>query len=58
MARTTRYAPASQAAVDRLEPELVADLGIDISKVDQLVFKGMPENKSRWNEIWNEVKAA
>ena len=58
MARTTRYAPASQAAVDRLEPELVADLGIDISKVNQLVFKGMPENKSRWNEIWNEVKAA
>ena len=58
MARTTSYAPTSRVAIDRLEPELIEDLAIDTSKVSQLVFKEMPENKARWNEIWNEVKAA
>ncbi|MCW5751889.1 MAG: extracellular solute-binding protein [Alphaproteobacteria bacterium] len=58
MARNTRYAPASKAAIARLEPELVKDLGIDINNVGRLVFKDIPKDKSRWNEIWNEVKAA
>lgn len=58
MARTTRYAPSSKAAVEKLEPELVKDLGIDVSTIDRLVFKQVPPDKSRWNEIWNEVKAA
>lgn len=58
MARTTRYAPSSKVAISRLEPQLVKDLGIDIDKVNRLVFKEMPKDKSRWNEIWNEVKAA
>lgn len=58
MARTTRYAPASRAAVEKLEPELVRDLGIDTSRISRLVFKQVPPDKSRWNEIWNEVKAA
>lgn len=57
MARSTRYAPTTQAAVDRLEPALVEELGIDTSKIQQLVFKEVPPNKARWNEIWNEVKA-
>ena len=58
MARTTRYAPASKPAIARLEPKLVKDLGIDIDKVDRLVFKDIPKDKSRWNEVWNEIKAA
>ncbi|CAN5701195.1 spermidine/putrescine ABC transporter substrate-binding protein [soil metagenome] len=58
MARTTRYAPSSKTAVDRLEPELVKDLGIDPKNVSRLAFKEIPKDKSRWNEIWNEVKAA
>jgi spermidine/putrescine-binding protein len=58
MARATGYAPASEAAVARLEPALVAELGIDFSKVDRLVYKAQPPDKARWNEIWNEVKAA
>jgi spermidine/putrescine-binding protein len=58
MARTTRYAPTTQAAVDRLEPEMVQELGIDTSRIEQMVFKEIPPNKARWNEIWNEVKAS
>ncbi|TXL76034.1 extracellular solute-binding protein [Vineibacter terrae] len=58
MARTTRYAPASKTAIAKLEPQLVKDLGIDINNVDRLVFKDIPKDKSRWNEVWNEVKAA
>jgi spermidine/putrescine-binding protein len=58
MARNTRYAPASKAAIARLEPQLIKDLGIDINNVGRLVFKDIPKDKSRWNEIWNEVKAA
>jgi putative spermidine/putrescine transport system substrate-binding protein/spermidine/putrescine transport system substrate-binding protein len=58
MARTTRYAPASKSAVDRLEPEIVKDLGIDPKNVSRLTFKDIPKDKSRWNEVWNEVKAA
>ena len=58
MARNTRYAPASKAAVDRLEPAFVKDIGIDTSKLSRLVFKEIPPNKPRWEEIWNEVKAA
>lgn len=58
MAKTTRYAPASQAAIAKLDPKVVKDLGIDIKNVSRLVFKDIPKDKSRWNEIWNEVKAA
>jgi putative spermidine/putrescine transport system substrate-binding protein/spermidine/putrescine transport system substrate-binding protein len=58
MARQTRYAPSSKAAIARLDDKLIKDLGIDITKVDRLVFKDIPKDKSRWNEIWNEVKAA
>ena len=58
MARTTRYAPSSKPAISKLEPQLVKDLGIDITKVDRLVFKDIPKDKSRWNEVWNEIKAA
>jgi putative spermidine/putrescine transport system substrate-binding protein/spermidine/putrescine transport system substrate-binding protein len=58
MAKTTRYAPASKAAIARLDPKLVKDLGIDIKNVERLVFKDIPKDKSRWNEVWNEVKAA
>lgn len=58
MARTTRYAPASKASIAKLEPALIKDLGIDIGNVGRLVFKDLPKDKSRWNEIWNEVKAA
>lgn len=58
MARTTRYAPSSKRAIAALEPALVKDLGIDINNVSRLVFKDIPKDKSRWNEIWNEVKAA
>ena len=58
MARTTRYAPSSKAAISHLEPQLVKDLGIDIDKISRLIFKELPKDKSRWNEIWNEVKAA
>lgn len=58
MARESRYATTSKVATDRMEPAMVEDLGIDPAKVSQLVFKETPENKSRWNEIWNEVKNA
>lgn len=58
MAKETRYAPTSKAAVSRLDPKLVADLGIDIKSLSRLVFKEIPANKARWNEIWNEVKNA
>ncbi|MGE3477705.1 MAG: PotD/PotF family extracellular solute-binding protein [Rhodospirillaceae bacterium] len=58
MARYLGYAPSSKAAVDRLEPQLVKDLGIDPTKVNRLTFKGNPKDRSRWNDIWNEVKAA
>jgi spermidine/putrescine transport system substrate-binding protein len=58
MARYLGYAPCSKAAVDRLEPELVKELGIDTKAVSRLTFKGVPKDRSRWNEIWNEVKAA
>jgi hypothetical protein len=58
MARYLGYAPASKAAVDRLEPQLVKNLGIDPKAVNRLTFKDNPPNRSRWNDIWNEVKAA
>ena len=38
--------------------QLVKDLGIDPKNVSRLAFKEIPKDKSRWNEIWNEVKAA
>ncbi len=58
MARYLGYAPSSKAAVDRLEPELVKNLGIDPKTVNRLTFKDIPPDRSRWNDIWNEVKAA
>lgn len=58
MARYNSYAPASKVAVDRLEPKLVADLGIDPKAFNRLTFKGNLTNRARWNDIWNEVKAA
>ncbi|MCA0200237.1 MAG: extracellular solute-binding protein [Proteobacteria bacterium] len=58
MARYNSYAPASKVAVDRLEPKLAADLGIDPKAFGRLTFKGNLANRSRWNDIWNEVKAA
>ncbi|MCA0200236.1 MAG: extracellular solute-binding protein [Proteobacteria bacterium] len=58
MARYLGYAPSSKAAVDRLEPELVTSLGIDPKAVNRLTFKDIPLDRSRWNDIWNEVKAA
>lgn len=58
MARYLGYAPASKVAVDRLEPKLVTDLGIDPKAFSRLTFKGNLTNRSRWNDIWNEVKAA
>ena len=58
MARYLGYAPSSEAAVNRLEPELVKELGIDPKAVSRLTFKGVPKDRSRWNEVWNEVKAA
>ena len=58
MAKTTRYAPSSKEAVSRLSPEMIKDLGIDPKNVSRLAFKEIPKDKSRWNEIWNEVKAA
>jgi putative spermidine/putrescine transport system substrate-binding protein/spermidine/putrescine transport system substrate-binding protein len=58
MARYLGYAPSSKVAVDRLEPKLVADLGIDPKAVNRLTFKGNLQNRPRWNDIWNEVKAA
>jgi len=58
MARYLGYAPASRAAVERLEPDLVTRLGIDPAHVSRLTFKDVPANRGRWNEIWNEVKAA
>ncbi len=58
MARYNNYAPASKVSVDRLEPKLVADLGIDPKTINRLTFKGNLQNRARWNDIWNEVKAA
>jgi spermidine/putrescine-binding protein len=58
MARYLGYAPSSRVAVERLGPKLVADLGIDPKAVNRLTFKGNLTNRSRWNELWNEVKAA
>ena len=58
MARYLGYAPSSKAAVDRLEPALVKSLGINPKAVSRLTFKGTPKDRGRWNEIWNEVKAA
>ena len=58
MARYLGYAPASKVAVDRLEPKLVTDLGIDPKAFNRLTFKGNLQNRSRWNDVWNEVKAA
>ena len=58
MARQTGYAPCSEAAVAKLGTELLQELGIDFSKADRLVYKAQPPDKARWNEIWNEVKAA
>ena len=58
MARYLGYAPSSKVAVERLGPKLVADLGIDPKAVNRLTFKGNLTNRSRWNELWNEVKAA
>ena len=58
MARYVRYAPSSKAAVDRLEPELVQELGIDPKTISRLTSKSIPKDRSRWIEIWNEVKAS
>jgi spermidine/putrescine-binding protein len=58
MAKETRYATTSKAAVSQLDPKLVAELGIDTRNLNRLVFKEIPANKARWNEIWNEVKNA
>lgn len=58
MARSTGYAPTTQAAVDRLGPALAQELGMDTSRIQQMVFKEIPPDKARWNEIWNQVKAS
>lgn len=58
MGEVSRYATSSRAAVERMDPALVADLGIDPAKMSQLVFKQHLPNRARWVEIWNEVKAA
>lgn len=58
MAKETRYATTSKAAVAKLDPKFVAELGIDTKNMARLVFKEIPPNKARWNEIWNEVKNA
>jgi putative spermidine/putrescine transport system substrate-binding protein/spermidine/putrescine transport system substrate-binding protein len=58
MARYNSYAPASRVSVERLEPKLVTDLGIDPKAISRLTFKGHLTNRARWNDIWNEVKAA
>jgi len=58
MAKETRYATTSKVAVSKMDPAMVADLGIDTKNMSRLVFKEIPKNKARWNEIWNEVKNA
>lgn len=58
MARYLGYAPSSKAAVDRLEPKLAADLGIDPKAINRLTFRGIVKDRARWNDVWNEVKAA
>lgn len=58
MGTTSRYATTSQRAVEQMDQKLVADLGIDPATMSQLVFKEALPNRSRWVEIWNEVKNA
>lgn len=58
LAEKTRYATSSGDAVKRLDPALVKDLGIDVTKLKLLTFIKIPENHKRHVEIWNEVKNA
>ncbi len=58
MGEVSRYATSSAEAVETMDPALVADLGIETSKMSALVFKQALPNRARWVEIWNEIKAA
>lgn len=58
MGEKSRYATSSRAAVEKMGPEMAADLGIDPATMSQLVFKQHLPNRARWVDIWNEVKAA
>lgn len=58
MGQKSRYATSSRLAVEKMGPEMAANLGIDPTTMNQLVFKQHLPNRARWVEIWNEVKAA
>jgi spermidine/putrescine transport system substrate-binding protein len=58
MAKTTRYATSSKKAVEQMDPNQIKELGIDMANLKRIKFKEIPLNIARWNEIWNEVKAA
>lgn len=58
LALATRYASTSSTALERLPKDVVSDLGIQPDRMNNLMFKRLPENRPRWTEIWTEVKAA
>lgn len=58
MGKASRYATTSAEAMKRMDPAMVKDLGIDPSQLSRLTFKANPPDPAKWNEIWNEVKAA
>jgi spermidine/putrescine transport system substrate-binding protein len=58
LARGTLYATTSGDALKRLPPDLVQELGIQPERMGSVLFKRLPSDKNRWNEIWTEVKAS
>lgn len=58
LARGTLYATTSGDALKRLPDALVQELGIQPERMSNVLFKRLPNDKNRWNEIWTEVKAA
>lgn len=56
--RETRYATTSSEALKKTPPEVMNELGIQPERMSSVLFKRLPANRQRWQEIWTEVKAS
>lgn len=52
-------APANTKAIEELDPEYVKEMGLDNETISRLHFISYhtDEQKKKWNELWQEVKA-
>ena len=58
LVRKTRYATTSNEALKKIPPGLMDELGIQPERMQHVLFKRLPANRGRWQEVWTEVKAS